>query len=243
MHHYGVNFVRERLADDLQLALELWGLQGEVSGYRRIHHDGIQVLVEQVEHGQVRRIVFLERCAVDLTHGDGAGRADLGADCLARQVLVAGNGGFVYAYHNCLSGVDVGIGEISLLLAVVRDGDRRENGVVIAAGQPGKDTVPGRVLDLKLEVLILGDGCNQIDVKADDILLFVHKFHGREGCVAGKDEFLRCCSRGRSRLWRLGGGGLGSGRGFCSGRYAGLATTRRQGAEQHDEQGQDADEL
>ena len=64
------------------------------------------------------------------------------------------------------------------------------------AFQAGEDAVPGGVLDLDVEPLILGDGRDQVDVEADDVLALVHEFHGRERGVAGDDELL---GRGRRR--------------------------------------------
>jgi hypothetical protein len=72
------------------------------------------------------------------------------------------------AHDDGLSGVDVGVGEIVLGLALFIDGNRGEDRVIVAALKPGKDAVPSGVLVLDLEPHHLGDGVHHVDVKADD---------------------------------------------------------------------------
>ena len=137
-----------------------------------------------------------------ISHIDRAGRADLSADLLAGQIRLGLDRGVIRPHHDCLVGIEVRIREVVGLLAVIGDGDRGEDGVVCAPVQAGEDAVPGRVLDLDFDPLILGDGLDQVNVEADDGLAGVHELHGRPRGVAGDHEL-----PGRGRRGRLRGSG------------------------------------
>ena len=70
------------------------------------------------------------------------------------------------AHEQRLVGVEVGVGEVDLLVALVGDRDRGGDDVAFAGGQRPEDAVERQVEDLELEPFVLGDRPDEIDVVA-----------------------------------------------------------------------------
>ena len=79
--------------------------------------------------------------------------------------------------------VEVGVGEVHRLLALVGDRDRRDQHVAVALAERVEDAFPRRVDELHFDAGLLGRGVHHVDVEADDLALFVLRFERRVGGV------------------------------------------------------------
>ena len=93
---------------------------------------------------------------------------------------------------------EVRVRKIVALAALVVDGDARDHHIHIAIVQSSKDSAPGRVDDLDLQVLVLGNGVDDVDIKTDDLLVFVLKRKRGVGGAGSHGEFPRRSTLGVS---------------------------------------------
>ena len=80
------------------------------------------------------------------------------------------------------------IGEEHGLLALVRDAHGSGDDVHLIRGEGGENAVPGDILDLHVKTGFLSHGLDVVDGKADDFLVLVQHFIGREGRVGSHDK-------------------------------------------------------
>ena len=162
-----------------------------------------------------------------------AGGAGLAGDLLVGDVQgVLGLAG-VLLDHDGLVGVEVGLGEVDLLLAVVGDGDAGDGHVGLAAlldqRHEGVELLVGQVGGL--EAHLFGHGGDEVDVEADGLAgLLVHVLErgeaelGGDGQLAVLDEGVGVCL-----------GGVGAGAGGAGAAAAGEGRAAGEGAEGQDE--------
>src|SRR6476646_938639 len=119
---------RERLADELELALVL-GLRGEAGEDRVVRRQGVDAPGGQGRQalgvgGELLQLHGLGELVLALLRGR---RALDRAELLAVEAVGTGDGGVVGADEQVLAGHEVGTGEGDLLLALVGDGVRRDD--------------------------------------------------------------------------------------------------------------------
>ena len=106
--------------------------------------------------------------------------------------------------------VEVGIGEVDRLPALVGDSDRGDQQVAIALRQRVEDSFPRRVDELHLDARLGGQRTHQVDREADDLALLVLRFERRVGSINADHIDLRraACAVGDLGFLRLGWFGL-----------------------------------
>ena len=121
-------------------------------------------------------------------------------------------------------GVVVRVGEVKDLLALVRDGHAGDHAVGLAGLDGGKGGVEAQGLQVVVETLVLGDGCEQVDVDADKIAVVVGVLKRRkdgirrdgvrilgEATVAGRTSSARRRTRATAGGEAEGSGGTAGG--------------------------------
>src|SRR3954452_10759549 len=139
-------------------------------------HAGVELTALDRCREQREVLVLLHRRGLGCVRPDvvGAGGAELDADLLAGEVVEALDRG-VLADQQRLRGVEVGVGEVEHLLAVIGDRHAGRSHVTLAGveGLPGLDALERRVEDRLLEVQLLRDQVHHVDVEADDLAALV----------------------------------------------------------------------
>ncbi|MNN54658.1 hypothetical protein D3C81_1694840 [compost metagenome] len=101
--------------------------------------------------------------------------------------------------------------KINHLLAFIGNGDAGNNDVAIAGVQRGKDAFPRCIYQLDLEAFGLGDGLDDINIKAFQLFAAVFEFERTIG-AAGADDVSGFCRQSRSRQ---GGGQAGANQNYA----------------------------
>ena len=156
------------LDDRRQLHVLLVVVLDDPLAHREVIDDGVDTPSLEVLEREQDVVVLLQVLVVlaqRLLGRELTGGVDLDSDLLALQAIhvldVAALG-----HRDGLVGQDVGVGRIHLLLALVRDGHRGHDHVVLAGLQAGDDAVPGGGGDFPLDAELLGDGVAEVYVEA-----------------------------------------------------------------------------
>ena len=186
----------------------------EVGEHRTVKLDGVGVLDVEVHEGLARRVEGGDAGALDVLGVGGARRADLHGEGLALEV---GEGLDLFSIGLAdeigEAGLVVGGGEVDLLLTFFGDGDARGDHVDRAGGERRDEGVKAHVHDLDVVAGLVGDGLDEVDVEAGELLgLRVEEFERRERGFGADAQ--RVAGHGVAGEGGDGKGGGGSGENF-----------------------------
>src|SRR5919112_2622043 len=188
---YTVLLASRECLDDLERPVALFGLVG---GDREVVYDGFYLAVLKRREGVGDGVEGPDFAGylpllLELFRLQFPGGAKLHPDGRVGDV-VHRLYGRVALDHERLVGVEVGVGEVHLLLARLGYGERREARVVEVVAKARDDPVEGDVLVLDLQVSLLGYLVHQVYVEAYWLPVF-RELHRRGGDEAGLRTLVR----------------------------------------------------